>query len=162
MVAGGAIDSSIESQGSKPAAGRVGLRKHGKKNSGRLSRFAASFRLPEWEIGIHRMMRGEAEFYGAVANSATRARQVASALDLIDYWNAGSPSFRRNEFAVDQAVKNNLIGPAAARVMSSLNVVIYDAMVATWDSKYLYRRPQPNDLSRSLTTAIPKFDGFFA
>jgi hypothetical protein len=39
------------------------------------------------------MMRGEAEFYGAVANSATKARQVASALDLIDYWNAGWPSF---------------------------------------------------------------------
>ena len=39
--------------------------------------------------------------------------------------------------------------------MSSLNVAIYDAMVAAWDSKYLYRRPRPSDLSRSLTTAIP-------
>jgi hypothetical protein len=65
----------------------------------------------------------------------------AAALDLINNWDAGSPSFRWNEFAVDQAIKNNLIGPAAARVMSSLNVAIYDAMVAAWDSKYLYRRP---------------------
>jgi len=45
--AGGAIDSSIESQGSKPAAGQVAFHKHAQKNSGRLSRFAASFRLPE-------------------------------------------------------------------------------------------------------------------
>jgi hypothetical protein len=62
-----------------------------------LSRFAASFRLPDWEIGIHLMMRGEAEFYSAVANSATKARKAASALDLIEYWNAGSPSFRWND-----------------------------------------------------------------
>jgi hypothetical protein len=31
MVAGGAIDSSIESQGSKPAAVRVGFHKHAQK-----------------------------------------------------------------------------------------------------------------------------------
>ncbi|MGH9847618.1 MAG: phosphatase PAP2 family protein, partial [Blastocatellia bacterium] len=79
----------------------------------------------------------------------------AAALDLINFWDAGSPSFRWNEFAVDQAIRNNLIGPAAARVMSSLNVAIYDAMVAAWDSKYLHRRPRPSDLNRSLTTVIP-------
>jgi hypothetical protein len=50
--------------------------------------------------------------------------------NMINYWDAGSPSFRRNEFAVDQAIKNKLIGPAAARVMSSLNMAIYDAIVA--------------------------------
>ena len=35
----------------------------------------------------------------------------AAALDLINYWDAGSPSFRWNEFAVDQVIGNNLIGP---------------------------------------------------
>jgi membrane-associated phospholipid phosphatase len=79
----------------------------------------------------------------------------AAALDLINYWDAGSPSFRWNEFAVDQVIKNNLVGPPAARVMASLHVAIYDAMVAAWDSKYLHRRPRPSDLNRSLTTAIP-------
>ena len=79
----------------------------------------------------------------------------AAALDLINYWDAGSPSFRWNEFAVDQAIRNNLIGPPAARVMSSLHVAIYDAMVAAWDSKYLYCRPRPSDFNRSLTTVIP-------
>jgi len=79
----------------------------------------------------------------------------AAVLDLINFWDAGSPSFRWNEFAVDQAIRNNLIGPAASRVMSSLNVAIYDAMVAAWDSKYLHRRPRPSDLNRSLTTVIP-------
>src|SRR5262245_40035564 len=79
----------------------------------------------------------------------------AAALDLINYWDAGSPSLRWNEFAVDQAIRNNLIGPPAARVMSSLHVAIYDAMVAAWDSKYLYCRPRPSDVNRSLTTVIP-------
>jgi len=79
----------------------------------------------------------------------------AAALDLINYWDAGSPSFRWNEFAVDQVIGNNLAGPPAARLMSSLNVAIYDAMVAAWDSKYHYRRPRPSDLNHSLTTVIP-------
>ena len=79
----------------------------------------------------------------------------AAALDLINFWDAGSPSFRWNEFAVDRVIRNNLIGPPAARVMSSLHVAIYDAMVAAWDSKYLYRRPRPSDFNRSLTTVIP-------
>src|SRR5262245_29980437 len=78
-----------------------------------------------------------------------------AALDLINYWDAGSPSFRWNEFAVDQVINNGLAGPPAARLMSSLNVAIYDAMVAAWDSKYLYRRPRPSDLNHSLTTVIP-------
>src|SRR5215475_7559699 len=83
------------------------------------------------------------------------SRRNAAALDLINYWDAGSPSLRWNEFAVDQAIKNNLIGPPAARIMSSLHVAIYDAMVAAWDSKYLYCRPRPSDFNRSLTTVIP-------
>src|SRR5215475_508661 len=83
------------------------------------------------------------------------SRRNAAALDLINYWDAGSPSLRWNEFAVDQAIKNNLIGPPAARIMSSLHVAIYDAMIAAWDSKYLYRRLRPSDFNRSLTTVIP-------
>jgi membrane-associated phospholipid phosphatase len=79
----------------------------------------------------------------------------AAALDLINYWDAGSPSFRWNEFAVDQLIRNNISGPPVARVMSSLHVAIYDAMVAAWDSKYIHRRPRPSELNQSLTTAIP-------
>jgi membrane-associated phospholipid phosphatase len=79
----------------------------------------------------------------------------AAALDLINFWDAGAPSFRWNEFATQRLIEDNLSTPAAARVMASLNVAIYDAMIAAWDSKYLHRRPRPNDFNRSLTTAIP-------
>ncbi|HKX27956.1 MAG TPA: phosphatase PAP2 family protein [Blastocatellia bacterium] len=79
----------------------------------------------------------------------------AGALDLISYWDAGSPSLRWNEHAVDQVIRNNLIGPPAARVMASLHVAIYDAMIAAWHSKYLHRRPRPSDFNRTLTTVIP-------
>jgi len=79
----------------------------------------------------------------------------AAALDLINFWDAGAPSFRWNEFATQRLIEDNLSTPAAARVMASLNVAIYDAMIAAWYSKYLHRRPRPNDFNRSLTTAIP-------
>jgi len=83
------------------------------------------------------------------------SQRDAAALDLINYWDAGSPSLRWNEFAVDQVIKNNLVGPPAARVMASLHVAIYDAMIAAWESKYQHRRPRPSELNGSLTTAIP-------
>ncbi len=82
------------------------------------------------------------------------SRRTAAALDQINFWDAGSPSLRWNEFAVDQAIRNNLVGPPAARIMSSLHVAIYDAMIAAWDAKYIYRRLRPSDFNRSLTTVI--------
>ena len=42
----------------------------------------------------------------------------------------------------------------AYRMMSLLNVAIYDATIAAWDSKYAYNRPRPGDLDASLTTAV--------
>ena len=78
-----------------------------------------------------------------------------AAIDLIKYWDAGSPSYRWNEFAVDQLIKSNLAAPLAARVLASLHVAIYDGMIAAWDSKSLHRRPRPSEFNRSLTTAIP-------
>jgi membrane-associated phospholipid phosphatase len=79
----------------------------------------------------------------------------ATAIDLISFWDSGSPSYRWNEIAVNQIIKNNIVAPRSARVMSNLHVAIYDAMVAAWYWKYVYNRPRPSTLNRSLTTAIP-------
>src|SRR5262249_3410411 len=79
----------------------------------------------------------------------------AAALDLINFWDAGSPSGRWNEFAMDRIIKNNIGNPRAPRILSYLHVAIYDATVSAWHWKYLYNRPRPSALTHSLTTALP-------
>jgi hypothetical protein len=79
----------------------------------------------------------------------------AAALDLINFWDAGPPSYRWNEFALDRVIRNNIPNPRAPRIMSYVHVAIYDAMVSAWRWKYLYKRVRPSDLNRSLTTALP-------
>jgi len=78
-----------------------------------------------------------------------------AALDLINFWDAGSPSHRWNEFAMDRLIKNNIGNPRAPRILSYLHVAIYDAMVSAWYWKYQYNRTGPNAFNRSLTTVLP-------
>jgi membrane-associated phospholipid phosphatase len=83
------------------------------------------------------------------------SRRDAAALDLINFWDAGSPSQRWNDFAMDRIIKNNIGNPRAPRILSYVHVAIYDAMISAWRLKYLHKRVRPSDLNRSLTTAIP-------
>jgi hypothetical protein len=78
-----------------------------------------------------------------------------AALDLISFWNSGAPPYRWNELMVEQVVKYRLNLPRTARVMALLNVALYDATIAAWDSKYHYRRPRPSEFSPSLRPALP-------
>ncbi len=74
----------------------------------------------------------------------------AAALDQISYWDAGSPAYRWNEIALSQGGNT----PRIARMLALVNVAIYDAMVAAWDSKYTYNRARPSEFDASLTTVI--------
>jgi len=76
-------------------------------------------------------------------------------LDQIAYWNTGPAAYRWNELAVNEALKNGMgVGPAS-RILALLNVAIYDATVAAWDSKYAHNRLRPNQVDPSLPTTIP-------
>jgi len=79
----------------------------------------------------------------------------AAALNLINFWDAGSPSYRWNEFALDRVLKNNIGNPRAPRILSYVHVAIYDAMVSAWRLKYLHKRIRPSALNSSLTTVLP-------
>ena len=62
-----------------------------------------------------------------------------TALRQINYWNAGPPSYRW------QSNYDHLFDSSqyALRVYSLVNVAIYDATLAAWDSKYAYKRQRP-------------------
>jgi len=78
-----------------------------------------------------------------------------AARDRITFWDAGSPSYRWNELTIEMAhVKNNYGSSTAGRALALVNVAIYDAIIAAWDSKYAYNRARPSELDPSLTTAV--------
>jgi membrane-associated phospholipid phosphatase len=62
------------------------------------------------------------------------------ALKEIQYWDAGSPSYRW------QAAADNLLDTTQyfLRVYALLNVAIYDATLAAWNVKYQYNRKRPS------------------
>jgi membrane-associated phospholipid phosphatase len=78
----------------------------------------------------------------------------AAALDQITYWDAGSPSYRWIELAMNQFQAKPMPPHRVSRIMSLLNVAVYDAMVAAWDSKYTYDRRSPADFDPQLTTVV--------
>jgi membrane-associated phospholipid phosphatase len=91
-----------------------------------------------------------------IKNLLARAgRRDAAALNVISFWDAGPPGYRWNEMAIDQVVKNNITGPRNARILSLLNVAIYDATVAAWDSKYVFNRPRPSEVNSFVAPVIP-------
>ena len=79
----------------------------------------------------------------------------SAALAQIDFWNSGPPVYRWNEILINTAFKYNLAGLGAERALSLLNVAMYDATIAAWDSKYTYNRPRPSDFRSALNTVIP-------
>ena len=84
---------------------------------------------------------------------ALAVRRDAAALDQIAYWDAGSPGYRWNEIACAAGLKS-IAGIRNYRALALLNVAIYDAMIAAWDTKYVYNRPRPNERDSSLSTVV--------
>lgn len=96
------------------------------------------------------------------AASAAEVKQLkglaggrAKAMAQIHYWDTGSPSYRWVEITLNQMDKKPISNPRRTRLMALVNVAIYDAMVAAWDTKYTYNRIRPSVLDPSLTTAVP-------
>jgi membrane-associated phospholipid phosphatase len=79
----------------------------------------------------------------------------AAALDLIMFWDAGSPSYQWNQMTLSELKKFGVGTPRGERALALVHVAIYDAMVAAWDSKYAYNRPRPSRLDKDFTTVIP-------
>src|SRR5262245_54819456 len=86
----------------------------------------------------------------------TRAnRRDAATLNSISFWDSGPPGYRWNEIATNIMVRNGITGPRGARILTLLNVAIYDATITVWDSKYVYNRQRPSEVNSNVSTAIP-------
>lgn len=83
------------------------------------------------------------------------AQRDAKAVETIEYWNTGAPSYRWNQLLIQHLLKRNLTIMPAARHLALLNVALSDAMTAAWDTKYAYSRPRPSEVDPRLTTVIP-------
>ena len=73
-------------------------------------------------------------------------RSVQSELDsaakaTLLYWNAGAPSYRWQSILVSVLASDTAQPGQLVRVL--LDIAVYDATVAAWDTKYAYNRPRP-------------------
>ena len=71
-------------------------------------------------------------------------------LAQIRYWSAGAPAYRWNQMASEEYFNRAIPHPPASYGLVLMNVAIYDATIAAWDTKYTYMRPRPGELDRSL------------
>jgi hypothetical protein len=71
---------------------------------------------------------------------ALAKQRDTAAKDLIAYRDVGPPSYRWQEIALDETMRNNLPWQYAIRDFALVHAAVYDAMVAAWDSKYAYQR----------------------
>ena len=78
------------------------------------------------------------------------AARTDEMLDEITFWDTGSPGFRWNQIGAQLLVANP--APDTFRVVTYLNLAIYDATIASWAWKQHYRRRRPS--GRRLAAAI--------
>jgi hypothetical protein len=90
-----------------------------------------SYRLP-----------GPGAFKEEIGEVLTRQQDLDSAgWQQILYWNAGAPGYHWQEMMTKLWQNDTSAGAAIANML--MNVSIYDATIAAWDTKYAFKRPRP-------------------
>jgi membrane-associated phospholipid phosphatase len=80
-------------------------------------------------------------------NGAAEQAQIA-------YWDAGAPAYRWMDLLNTRAVNGQPMTAYAHRVYTYVALAMYDATVATWNSKYYYQRRRPSEMRHNLPTAV--------
>jgi membrane-associated phospholipid phosphatase len=73
----------------------------------------------------------------------------------ITFWDAGAPAYRWIDLINARVLAGTPTTAYPHRVYTYVAQAMYDATVATWESKYHYRRPRPSEEERRLPTALP-------
>src|SRR5256885_3807572 len=81
-------------------------------------------------------------------NDAQTEQQIA-------FWDAGSPAYRWVDLISSRVLAGTATTAYPHRVYAYVALAMYDAIVATWESKYHYSRPRPSELDHRIHTALP-------
>ena len=73
----------------------------------------------------------------------------------INFWDAGSPAYRWIDLISTRFLQGQPSSAYPHRVYAYVAMAMYDATVATWDSKYAYNRPRPSVADPTLQTLLP-------
>ncbi|HEY0356688.1 MAG TPA: phosphatase PAP2 family protein [Flavisolibacter sp.] len=69
------------------------------------------------------------------------------------YWNAGAPGYRWRNMMNNLWRYDTSYNGILANML--LNTAIYDAIIAAWDSKYVFDRPHPFEVDKRIKLLIP-------
>lgn len=75
----------------------------------------------------------------------------------IAFWDAGAPAYRWIDLINARRYAGTAISPSnlyPQRVYTYVALAIYDATIATWESKYFYNRRRPTEWKHNLPTAV--------
>ena len=115
-----------------------------------------------WVIPSGRQMRTEPPPSAAATTGElvwlksylAEARQSPEAMKQMRYWTAGPPAYRWVDRMLNLIETRGFSNPKNARNLRLLNVAIYDATIAAWESKYAYNRQRPAVADQTIQTAI--------
>ncbi len=86
---------------------------------------------------------------------ALQTRRDDAAIQRIEHWNAGAPGYRWHQLFQNLETS---VPVGYLRDVALLDVAVYDATVAAWDSKYAHRRPRPSAGGSGLKPHLPTPD----
>lgn len=78
----------------------------------------------------------------------------AQARQQIAFWDAGAPAYRWIDLLNTRVLAGIPTTAYPHRVYTYVALAMYDATIATWESKYFYNRRRPTELDHKLTTAV--------
>jgi membrane-associated phospholipid phosphatase len=73
----------------------------------------------------------------------------------IAFWDAGAPGYQWIELVNKRVFTGQPLPPASHRIYTYMTIAMHDATIATWESKYFYKRPRPKEVDTSLTPVLP-------
>lgn len=82
------------------------------------------------------------------------ARADENALRQVAYWDAGPPSYRWMQIAMQELTGRNAGPTVSTRAMGLVSATMHDATVATWDAKYTFNRKRPSETDATIVPRV--------
>jgi membrane-associated phospholipid phosphatase len=73
----------------------------------------------------------------------------------IAFWDAGDPAYRWIDLINARILAGTPTTQYPHRVYTYVALAMYDATIATWESKYFYNRSRPSEVDRRVQAALP-------